>query len=171
MSLGGEAVRRRGESAPGTKGTRDGRPHRSLGMNWSPIPPAVAAVVAVAMAVNRRLAPILLETSIGVPSPRVLAAYTFGGRFVTFALVYGLLFGVAVAVGRRRRSTEGDSATVLATGVVAAVAYLGASAALLFVLDPRPILVNAVAGVGSAVGVGVQLAVVAFAGFALAERV
>ena len=138
-------------------------------MNWSPIPPAVAAVVAVAMAVNRRLAPILLETSIGVPSPRALAAYTFGGRFVAFALVYGLLFVVAVAVGRRR-STEGDSAAVLATGVVAAVAYLGASAALLFVLDPRPALVNAVAGVGSAVGVGVQLAVVAFAGFALAER-
>lgn len=140
-------------------------------MNWSPVPPAVAAVVAVAVAVTHRLPPLVVGSSIANPSPESVALYAVGGRFVSFVLIYGLLLGVAVAVGRRRESTDGDGATVLATGVVAAVAYLGAGAALLFVLDPRPVLVNAVAGVGSAVGVGVQLAVVAFAGLALSERV
>ncbi|MFC7323586.1 hypothetical protein ACFQMF_03210 [Halorubrum rutilum] len=126
--------------------------------------------MAVAVAVTHRLPPLIVGSSIPNPSPESVALYAVGGRFVSFVLIYGLLLGVTVAVGRRG-STEGDGATVLATGVVAAVAYLGASAALLFVLDPRPVLVNAVAGVGSAVGVGVRLAVVAFAGLALSERV
>lgn len=139
-------------------------------MNWSPIPPAVAAVVAVAMAVNRRLAPILLETSIGIPSPRTLAAVTFGGRFVGFVLVYGLLFGAAFAVGRRRGSTDGDGMTVLATGVAGTVAYVLATGAILLGIDSRQGLVNTVAGLGGSVGVGIHLAVVAFAGLALAER-
>ena len=139
-------------------------------MNWSPIPPAVAAVAAVATAVTRRLPPLLVGSSIPSPSPERIALYTLAGRFASFLLIYGLLLGVAVAVGSHRTSTDGDGATALATGVVAAVAYLGASAALLVVLDPSRVLTNAVAGVGSAVGVGVQLAVVAFAGLALAER-
>lgn len=138
-------------------------------MNWSPIPPAVAAVVAVAVAVTRRLPPLLVGTSLPSPAAERIALYTLGGRFVSFVLIYGLLFGVAVAVGRRG-STDGDGATVLATGVVGAVAYLVASAALLLVLDPGQVLANAVAALGSSVGVGVQLAVVAFAGLALAER-
>ena len=140
-------------------------------MNWSPIPPTVAAVVAVAIAVNRRLAPILLETSIGVPSPRTLAAVTFGGRFVAFALVYGLLLGAAVAVGRRRGPSGGDRKTVLATGVVGTVAYLVATGAILLVIGSPQGLVTAVAGLVGSVGVGIHLAVVAFAGLALAERV
>ncbi|MFO8116266.1 MAG: hypothetical protein R6U01_13075 [Halorubrum sp.] len=139
-------------------------------MNWSPIPPAVAAVVAVVVSVTRRLPPLLVGTSIPAPPAERVALYTLGGRFVSFVLVYGLLFGVAVAVGRRRGSTDGDGATVLATGLVAAVAYLVASAALLLVLDTGAVLANAVAGLGSGVGLGVQLAVVAFAGLALAER-
>ncbi|OYR45894.1 hypothetical protein [Halorubrum sp. Eb13] len=139
-------------------------------MSLSPIPPAVAAVAAVATAVTRRLPPLLVGSSIPSPSAERIALYTLGGRFVSFLLIYGLLLGVAVAVGSRRASTDGDGATALATGVVAAVAYLVASAALLVVLDPNRVLTNAVAGVGSAVGVGVQLAVVVFAGLALADR-
>jgi hypothetical protein len=139
-------------------------------MNWSPVPPAVAAVVAVAIAVNRRLAPILLETPVGVPSPRVLAAATFGGRFVAFALVYGLLFGAAFAVGRGRESIAGDRTTVLATGVFGAVAYLFAAGAIMLVIGSPQGLVTAVGGLGGSVGVGIQLAVVVFAGLALAER-
>ena len=139
-------------------------------MNWSPIPAAVAAVVAVAVAVTRRIPPLLVGTSIPTPAAERIALYVLAGRFVSFVLIYGLLFGVAVAVGSRRESTDGDGATVLATGVVAAVAYLGASAALLLVLGPGQVLVNAVGGVGSSAGVGVQLAVVAFAGLALADR-
>jgi hypothetical protein len=139
-------------------------------MNWSPIPPAVAAVVAVVVAVTRRLPPLFVGTSLPTPPAERLALYTLGGRFVSFVLIYGLLFGVAVTVGRRRGSTDGDGATVLATGLVAAVAYLVASAALLLVISSGRPLTNAVAGLGSGVGVGVQLAVVAFAGLALAER-
>jgi hypothetical protein len=139
-------------------------------MDWSPIPPAVAVVVAVAMALTRRLVPLLLETSIGVPSPRALAAFTFGGGFVAFALVYGVLFGVAFTVGRRRESTAGEGMTVLATGVAGALAYLAASGATFLVVDSPRGVVAAVGGLGGSVGVGVQLAVVTFAGLALAER-
>jgi glutamate dehydrogenase/leucine dehydrogenase len=121
--------------------------------------------------VNRRLPPLLLEASIGVPSPRALAAYTLGGRFVAFALVYGVLFGVAFAVGRRRESTDGESVTVLATGVAGALAALVATGATLLVVDSRQGLVTALAGLGGSAAIGVQLAVVAFAGLALAERV
>lgn len=168
----GARGRRRGRTGDGrrTKGTPGGRAHRPFGMNWSPIPPAVAAVVAVAIAVLRRLPPLLVRSSIPTPGAERVALYAIGGRFVSFALVYGLLFGVAVAVGRHGASTDGDGATALATGLVAAVASLVASAALLLVLDPGQPLVNAVAGVGSSVGVGVQLAVVVFAGLALADR-
>lgn len=150
-------------------------------INWSPIPPVVAAVVAVVVAVTRRLPPLLVGTSIAAPSPERIALYALAGRFVSFVLIYGLLFGVAVAVGRRgstggdgttdgSETTDGDGVTALATGVVGAVAYLVASAALLLVLDPIPPLTNAIAGFGSSVGIGVRLAVVAFAGLALADR-
>ena len=139
-------------------------------MDWSPIPPLVAAVVAVAMAVSRRLVPILLETSIGVPSPRALAALTFGGGFVSFVLVYGALLGAAFAVGRRRASTAGERVTVLVTGVAGALAYVAASGVILLVGDSPRSLVAAVGGLGGGLAVGVQLAVVVFAGLALAER-
>ncbi|WP_186310983.1 hypothetical protein [Halorubrum depositum] len=139
-------------------------------MNWSPLPPAVAAVAAAAVAVTRRLPPLLVGSSIPTPSPESVALYALGGRFVSFLLIYGLLFGVAVAVGARRESTDRDAAIVLATGVLAAVAYLVASAAVLLVLDPSRVLTNAVAGLGSSAGVGVHLAVVTFAGLALADR-
>jgi hypothetical protein len=138
-------------------------------MNWSPIPPAVAAVAAVAVAVNRRLVPVLLESNVGVPSPRALAAYAFGGRFVAFALVYGLLLGVAFAVGRRE-SAGAHGATAVATGVAGAVGYTIATGILLLLVDMEQGLAVSVAGLVAGVGVGVQFAVVAFAGLALAER-
>jgi len=138
-------------------------------MNWSPIPPVVAAVVAVVVAVSRRIPPLLVGTSLPTPEVERIALYTLVGRFAAFVLIYGLLFGVAVAVGREG-SPDGDGATVLATGLVGAVAYLVASAALLSVLEPGQVPVNVVAALGSSAGVGIRLAVVAFAGLALADR-
>ena len=80
-------------------------------MNWSPIPPAVAAAVAVAVSVTRRVPAVVMESPIGIPEPRALTLYILGGRFATFALVYGLLLGVAYWVGR-----GGDAAFVGAGG-------------------------------------------------------
>lgn len=140
-------------------------------MNWSTGPPAVAGGVAIAIAVTRRLAPILLESSMNVPSPRSLSLVIMSGRIVSFALVYGLLLGFAFAVGRRRDGTTGDGTVVLATGTVAALAHVVAAGVILLALEPQqgPI-VSALMTVGSGVGVGVHLAVVTFAGLALADR-
>ncbi|MDZ5811101.1 hypothetical protein U4E84_07050 [Halorubrum sp. AD140] len=139
-------------------------------MNWSAVPPAAAAVAAAAIAVSRRLPPLVLESGVSLPSPETISLYALGGRFVSFVLVYGLLFALAVAAGERRDPADGPGATVLATGLAAGVVYLVATAATLLVLDPRQGLVTVLGGVGSGVGVGVQLAVVAFAGIALGER-
>ncbi|EMA65974.1 hypothetical protein C461_12403 [Halorubrum aidingense JCM 13560] len=142
-------------------------------MNWSPIPPAVAAVAAAAISLTRRVPTVVLESSVGVPSPRALTLYTLGGRAVAFVLVYGLLLGAAYRVGRRgdgvgRRGDGVDvGATALAAGVVAAVVSLVGTAAILLWVEPQQGAVTAVSAVGSAVGVGVQLGVVAFAGLAL----
>jgi len=76
----------------------------------------------------------------------------------------------AVAVGLRRGPSGGDRKTVLATGVAGALASLVATGAILLVVDSPQGLVTAVAGLVGSVGVGIHLAVVAFAGLALAER-
>jgi len=135
-------------------------------VNGSPIPPAVAAVVAAAISLVRRVPTVVLESSVGVPSPRALTLYTLGGRAVAFVLVYGLLLGAAYRVGRRGDGL-GVGTTVLATGVVAAVVYLIGTAAILLWVEPQQGAVTAVSVVGSAVGVSVQLGVIAFAGLAL----
>ncbi|EMA57130.1 hypothetical protein [Halorubrum lipolyticum] len=136
-------------------------------MNWSPIPPAVAAVAAAAISVAHRIAPIVLESAIDIPGPGALTLYALGGRTVSFALVYGLLLGAAYLVGRRGGDTIDAGATTLATGVVGAVVYLVGSAAVLLWTGPEQDWVVAAGTLGSAVGVGVELAVVAFAGLAL----
>ncbi|OYR57328.1 hypothetical protein [Halorubrum halodurans] len=136
-------------------------------MNRALLPPAVAAVVAAAIGVTRRLPPILIELSLEIPSPSALSVYIAGSRFVSFVLVYGLLLGVAYRVGRGREGDRGDGTLVLATGGVAAVAYLVVTAGILLWLGPEQRAIAAVRLVGSTVSVGVQLAVVAFAGLAL----
>jgi hypothetical protein len=135
-------------------------------VNWSPIPPAVAAVVAAAISLVRRITTIILQSSVDIPGPGVLSLYATGGRAVAFVLVYGLLLGAAYRIGRRGGGVD-VGATVLATGVVAAVVYLVGTAAILLWAGPEQGAVVAVAAFGSAVGVGVQLGVVAFAGLAL----
>ena len=136
-------------------------------MNRALLPPAVAAVVAAVIGVARRLPPILIELSLEIPSPSVLSLYIAGSRFVSFVLVYGLLLGVAYWIGRGRDGGRGDGTLVLATGGVAAVVYLVVTAGILLWLGPDQGAITAVRVVGSTVSVGVQLAVVAFAGLAL----
>ncbi|PAU83029.1 hypothetical protein CK500_12975 [Halorubrum salipaludis] len=135
-------------------------------MTWSPLPPAVAAVVAAALSVTRRVPTVVMESSIGVPGPRALSLYTLGGRFAAFVLVYGLLLGAAYRVGRAGGAVDAR-ATTLATGAVGGLVYLVGTAAVLLWTGPSQEVISAVTTLGSAVAVGVQLAVVAFAGIAL----
>ncbi|WP_231554282.1 hypothetical protein [Halobellus rufus] len=96
--------------------------------------------------------------------------YVQGGRFASFVLVYGLLFGVAFWAGRRSDSNEG-TALAVASGVVAAVAYLLGSGGISLLIDgEQGPLLSAVLVLGSSISVGAQLAVVTFAGIALADR-
>ncbi|ELZ40916.1 hypothetical protein C471_07030 [Halorubrum saccharovorum DSM 1137] len=136
-------------------------------MNWSPIPPAVAAAVAVAVSVTRRVPAVVMESPIGIPEPRALTLYILGGRFATFALVYGLLLGAAYWVGRGGGDALDLGATTLAAGAVGGLAYLVGSGAVLLWTGPDQVVIVALGTVGSAVAVGVELAVVAFAGLAL----
>jgi len=136
-------------------------------MNWSPLPPAVAAVVAAAISLIHRNTTILVQSSIDIPNAETLALYTIGGRALAFVLVYGLLLGVAYWVGRHSDDEFGLGTTALATGAVGGVVYLVGTAAILLWVDFDQEVVGALAALGSAIGVGVELAVVAFAGLAL----
>ncbi|WP_123623840.1 hypothetical protein [Halorubrum sp. CSM-61] len=136
-------------------------------MNWSPVPPAVAAVVAAAISVTRRVPTVVMESSIGVPGPRALSLYTLGGRFAAFVLVYGLLLGVAYRAGRHGGDAVDARATTLATGAIGGLAYLVGTTAVLLWAGPSHEAISAVGALGAAVAVGVQFAVVAFAGLAL----
>ena len=126
-------------------------------MNWSPVLPAVTAVVSAAVALTRRIPTLVLESAIGIPEPGALTRYTLGGRFVGFVLVYGLLLGVAYRVGRG----GGDALDV------GAVVYPVASGAVLLWAGPEQRSLVAVGAIGSAAGVGVELAGVGVAGLAL----
>lgn len=140
-------------------------------MNSPVVLPLVAGFVAIAISVSRRLTVILLESSMEVPPPRTLSLYTLGGRFASFVLVYGLVLGLAYWVGRRRDGSSDDGTLALSTGVVAALAHLVGAGAILASLEPgQDLAIAALATVGSSVAVGTQLAVVAFAGVALARR-
>ncbi|MFC5278304.1 hypothetical protein ACFPM1_05955 [Halorubrum rubrum] len=136
-------------------------------MSRALLPAAVAAVAAGTTAVTRRIAPILLESPVDLPATRVLSVYIAGGRFVSFALVYGLLLGVTYRLGRTGDDSPDGGTVALATGLVAAVAYLVVTAGTLLWLGPQQGAITALLAVGSSVGVGVKLAVVAFAGLAL----
>ncbi|MFC5133708.1 MULTISPECIES: hypothetical protein [Haloferacaceae] len=131
------------------------------------LPAAVAVVAAATTSVTRRIAPILLESSIDLPSTDALSLYVAGGRFVSFVLVYGALLGVAYRIGRTRGDLHGVGTITFTTGVVSAVAYLVVTAGTLLWLGPQQGAITAVLAVGSSVGFGVQLSVVVFAGLAL----
>ncbi|WP_226022371.1 hypothetical protein [Halomicrobium salinisoli] len=132
---------------------------------------AVAGLVALATSVARRVPPLVLEFAPDAASPQVVSLSTLGGRFVAFALAYGLLFGVAYRAGRRSGDPNGDVRAAAVAGAVAAFAFVVGSAAVLFALDARQDpLVGVATTVGSGAAVGVQLAVVAFAGIALGRR-
>jgi len=138
-------------------------------MNVAALLPAVAAVVALASSVLRRLPPLLVSSSVGPSSPQAIAWYAAGGRALLFLLAYGLLFGVAFGVGRRREGPHGDGRLALTSGVAAVIAALVGTGAVLSILDPRQGVVVLVQALGSAVAAGVQFGVIAFAGLALAR--
>ncbi|QAU12104.1 hypothetical protein EKH57_04740 [Halorubrum sp. BOL3-1] len=136
-------------------------------MRTAALPPVVAAVVALAVSGIRRLSALLLESSVSLRPAERLTTYVMSGRFAGFLLIYGLLFGVAFAAGRRDSDVSATS-TALATGASATVAFLVGSAAVLSYLSAdRSVVVTVVFALGAALGVGVQLTVVAYAGVAL----
>lgn len=134
-------------------------------------PPLVAAVVGVALTVRRYATALLLEFSADV-TPRALTEYALGTRVVAFLLVYGLLFGVAYWTGTRREDASSDTTVAAGTFAVAALSALVSTGAILGVVGTgtRGPLLAAVTAVGSSAAVGVELAVVVFAGVAAARR-
>jgi len=139
-------------------------------MRTAALPPVVAALVALAVSGIRRLAPILLQSPVSLPSGETLSTYLVSARFAAFLLVYGLLFGAALLAGLRDADASTTS-TALATGASATVAFLVGSTAVLWYLGPdRGPVVTAVFALGASLGVGIQFAVVAYAGVALGER-
>ncbi|ELZ39687.1 hypothetical protein [Halorubrum tebenquichense] len=138
-------------------------------MRTAALPPTVAAVVALAVSGVRRLSAILIESSVSIRPAERLTTYVMSGRFAAFVLIYGLLFGVALAAGVRDPDVSAAS-TALATGASATVAFLVGSAAVLSYLSPtRGAVVTAVFALGAALGVGIQFAVVAYAGVSLGD--
>lgn len=132
---------------------------------------ALAGLVALATSVARHATSVVLQFAPDAVTAQTASLYLLGGRLVVFALTYGLLFGVAHRAGRHSGDPDGDVRTAAAVGVAAALVYVVASAALFLSLDVQqgPLTVAAWT-VGSGVATGVQLAVVAFAGIALARR-
>ncbi|SFR48124.1 MULTISPECIES: hypothetical protein [Halorubrum] len=138
-------------------------------MRTAALPPIVAAVVALAVSGMRRLSPILLESPLSIPSAEALSRYLVSAQFTAFLLVYGLLFGAALASGLRDAEASPTS-TALATGASATGSFLLGSVAVLWYLSPdRGPVVTAVFALGASLGVGIQFAVVAYAGVALGE--
>lgn len=133
--------------------------------------PFIAGPVALVSSVTRVLVPILLTLPIEAPPSETLSLYIAGSRFSVFVLVYGLLFGLAYWAGSRYDTTI-DGPVTLATGVVAAISYFVGSLVVFQFIGPgeHGWLLTIVQITGSSVGVGVQLAVVAFAGIAAANR-
>ncbi|WP_244510274.1 hypothetical protein [Natronobacterium texcoconense] len=132
--------------------------------------PLCSVFVALVAGVQRRSTNLLLElTSTG---PSTDFQVLLGGRFAAFVAVYGLLFGLAYLVGTRSTTTVDDVTISLLTGAVAAVVSLVTTGLIDWSLEPNyadPVL-GTVALIGSSIGTGVQFAVVAFAGIALARR-
>ena len=138
-------------------------------MRTAALPPIVAGVVALAVSGIRRLTPILLQSSVSLPAGERLRVYLMSAQFAGFVLVYGLLFGVALASGVRDADVSAAS-TALATAASATVAFLVGSAAVFSYLGPeQSLVVTAVLALGASLGVGIQFAVVAYAGVALGE--
>ncbi|QHS15805.1 hypothetical protein [Halopenitus persicus] len=151
-------------------------------MNVVALLPIVAGIAAVVIGVTRRLSLLLIELDGATLAPRLLALTTLGGRFVSFLAVYGLVLGTAYLVGRRdeprRDETRKDEIGttlrtnhVLPAGGVAALAHLLTAGAILLVVElAQSWIVTVAVLVGSSVGVGVQIAIVAVAGLALGAR-
>ncbi|ELZ36399.1 hypothetical protein C465_03900 [Halorubrum distributum JCM 9100] len=139
-------------------------------MRTAALPPIVAAIVALAVSGIRRLSPILLESPVSLPSAEALSTYLVSAQFTAFLLVYGLLFGAALLAGLGDADVSA-TLTALATGASATASFLLGSAVVLWYLGPdRGPVATAVFALGASLGVGIQFAVVAYAGVSLGER-
>lgn len=133
--------------------------------------PFVAGVAAAVLSITRRSSTLLLESSITTPPPETLSLIVLGSRVVAFVLVYGLVLGVAYRIGAHWEGVSTDGTLALGAGIVGAATYfVGTGAVLLSLEAHQNALVSALGVLGSTVSVGVQLAVVAFAGLALGHR-
>ena len=141
-------------------------------MNRRVLLPILALPVALAMTVSRYLVPLLLEVRADIPDPETLTLLTVSGRFSTFVLVYGLLFGLAYWVGGAHATAHSDRMLALATGASGALSCLVGTGVVILVTGTggTGAVVSAAVALGSTLGAGVQLAVVAFAGLSLAGR-
>ncbi|GAA0535776.1 hypothetical protein ABNG02_13460 [Halorubrum ejinorense] len=138
-------------------------------MRTAALPPIVAAVVALAVSGIRRFSALLLQSPVSLPPSERFTMYLMSAQFVAFVLIYGLVFGVALGSGLRDADVSPTS-TALATGASATVAFLVGSAAVLWYLAPSSgAVLTAVFSLGASLGVGIQFAVVAYAGVSIGE--
>jgi len=138
-------------------------------MRTAALPPVVAAIVALAVSGIRRFSALLVESPLSLPPSERFTMYIMSAQFVGFVLIYGLVFGVALGAGQRDADVSATS-TALATGASATVAFLVGSAAVLWYLTPSSgAVVTAVFALGASLGVGIQFAIVAYAGVSLGE--
>ncbi|MFB6184699.1 MAG: hypothetical protein ABEI96_09115 [Haloarculaceae archaeon] len=129
----------------------------------------VAAAVGAVVSVVHRLVPLAARAG-ALPSPQTVAYVTQTGRFVSFLLVYGLLFGVAAWTGTELDVRTEYASLTLATAASAAVGYLvGALAlfALAGVGRSQGVVLQVLFFVGPPLGTGLSLGVVALAGVAV----
>ncbi|WP_435349693.1 hypothetical protein [Haloarchaeobius sp. HRN-SO-5] len=137
------------------------------------VPPIVAGIVAIVVGLTRYIVPLVFEFEVFEPSQSMLSVSIAWARFLSFVLVYVVLFGLAYWVGTRQADASTDGPLVLATGGIAAVCYLVTATLVVFLVNAPfegNALLVAIRTLGASVSVGVQLAVVTFAGVALARR-
>lgn len=124
--------------------------------------PLAAALLAALAMVSERMNALALTLSAGIPNAGTLSLVTLGGRVLSFALVFVLLFALAV------RLSEGvDTSLAGVSGLAGTLGALVAGAALfLFVGSSQP-LIGGVGMFSAAVITGAHAGVVVLAGSAL----
>lgn len=136
------------------------------------LPIAVAFLIGIVVSLTRRFAVLVVELPVSTPPTELLSWYGFGMRGVAFILVYGTLFGLAYWIDSRTDHPNGDAVVALGSGIAGLLGFCLATTATIVLTDIGypGITYAVVATVGSGIGTGVELAVVTFAGAALARR-
>ena len=136
------------------------------------LPPLVSIPAGAAIATARLASPVFVALELFGTVPLAVEDLTLVTRFLAFAVVYGGCLGVAAGVSRSGLPPARDRTVVLASGLAAAATALVLTLVFLTsVLDPvDPLSRVVVTAVTSAAAIGVQVAVVVFAGLALGRR-